>query len=84
MIRIFNANRYTIMSESSSTPASAEEIKEVISELEAYRDRLIDNALESARKTTQISKKQAMEDLENHPDMIKIKQALQALQGQQG
>ncbi|MDJ1182161.1 hypothetical protein [Roseofilum casamattae] len=72
------------MSESSSTPASAEEIQEVIGELEAYRDRLTENALESARKTKKISKKQALDDLENHPEMIKIKQALQALQGQQG
>lgn len=68
------------MSESNSTPASAQEIEELIRELEQYRERLVNDVLGVSRKV-KLSQKQALEKLANHPEIIKIDHALQELRG---
>jgi hypothetical protein len=70
------------MSESNSTQASAQEIEEVIRELEQYRERLVHDVLGVSRKV-KLSQKQALEKLANHPEIIKIDHALQELRGNQ-
>ncbi|MDJ1168384.1 acetyltransferase [Roseofilum sp. BLCC_M154] len=70
------------MSELNSTQASAQEIEEVIRELEQYRERLVNDVLGVSRKV-KLSQKQALEKLANHPEIIKIDHALQQLRGNQ-
>jgi len=72
-----------IMSETTLTPASAEEIAEVIAELEQYRQRIIDDSLETA-KGVKLPKKLVMAQLEKHPEIAKIDAALKRLRSQQG
>ncbi|MBP0014541.1 MAG: acetyltransferase [Roseofilum sp. SBFL] len=70
------------MSESNSTQASPQEIEEVIRELEQYRERLVNDFLGASRKA-KFSKKQALDDLANHQEILKIDEALQELRGSQ-
>ncbi|MEG4943960.1 acetyltransferase [Microcoleus sp. F4-D5] len=62
-----------------STP---EEVQEVIAELEKYRQRLIDDTLEMAKKV-KMPKQAVMKQLENHPDIVYIDGALANLRAQQ-
>ncbi|MEG4393882.1 acetyltransferase [Microcoleus sp. F10-C6] len=55
-----------------STP---EEVQEVIAELEKYRQRLIDDTLEMAKKV-KMPKQAVMKQLENHPEIVYIDGAL--------
>ncbi len=69
------------MSETQETQASAAEIQQVMTELEAYKQRIVDDALSMAKKV-KISKKAALEHLKTNPEIIKIETALQQLQTQ--
>jgi len=71
-----------IMSETTLTPVSAEEIAEVIAELEQYRQRIIDDNLEMA-KQVKLPKKLALAQLEKHPEIAKIDANLERLRSQQ-
>ena len=71
------------MSETTQKPASAEEIAEVIAGLEQYRERIIDDSMETA-KGVKIPKKVVKSQLETHPEIAKIDAALEKLRSQQG
>ncbi|NES83404.1 MAG: acetyltransferase [Moorea sp. SIO2B7] len=70
------------MSENVQTKASPEEIENVIGELEQYRQRIVDDSLEMAKKA-KIPKKEAMKHLEGHPEIAKIDAALAQLRSPQ-
>ncbi len=67
------------MSDTTPTP---EAIAEVIAELEAYRQRIIDDTLAMAQKI-KMSKKSVTETLEQHPEIAKIDAMLASLREQQ-
>ncbi|MGK7901322.1 MAG: acetyltransferase [Hormoscilla sp.] len=71
------------MSETTQKPASAEDIAEVIAGLEQYRQRIIDDGLEMAKRV-KLPKKEAMAQLAKHPDIIKIDANLERLRSRQG
>lgn len=62
-------------------PASLEEIESIIVELEQYRERLVTDALQMAKKA-KLSKKLALEHLQGNPEIIKIDAALAKLRPQ--
>jgi predicted nucleic acid-binding Zn-ribbon protein len=66
------------MSDSSSTP-TAEELAEVIAEFEQYRERLVNETLETAKKA-KLPQKTAMTQLE--PQLNQIDSTLQQLREQ--
>jgi hypothetical protein len=61
---------------------TAEEIAEVIAELEQYRERLINDTLATAKRA-KVLKATALAQLEQHPEIIKIDAILQNLREQQ-
>ncbi len=63
----------------SDTPASTQDIAEVIAELEQYRDRLIEESTETAKKA-KLTKSALMAQLE--PELQKIETALTQLRTQ--
>jgi len=65
--------------ESTNNPATAEEIAEVIAELEQYRDRLQNETLATAKKA-KMKKSAVMAQLE--PELTKIDETLQTLREQ--
>jgi hypothetical protein len=67
------------MTESTSTPVTAEALAEVISEFEQYRDRLVNDTMEAAKKA-KLSKKAAMSQLE--PQLAVIDSRLEQLRTQ--
>jgi hypothetical protein len=69
------------MSENISTPPSAAEIAEVIAELEQYRERIVNELLQTAQKI-KFSKKAAMEHIAQHPEIARIDTALEQLRAQ--
>jgi arsenate reductase-like glutaredoxin family protein len=62
------------------TPVTAEDLAEVISEMEKYRDRLLNETMEAAKKA-KLSKKATMAKLE--PQLADIDAKLQLLREQQ-
>ena len=58
-----------------------EELEATIAELETYRERFVNDTL-SLAKRARISKKEAQEQLANHPEMAKIDAALGNLRAQ--
>jgi len=62
--------------------ATPEDIQEVIAELEQYRQRLIDDTWEMAKKV-KMPKQAVMKQLENHPEIAYIDGALANLRSQQ-
>lgn len=58
--------------------ASVEEVQGVIAELETYRQRLVDDTMDLARKL-KLPKKAALAKVDNHPEIAKIDQILQGL-----
>ena len=72
-----------IMSETTQAPASAEEVAEIIAGLEQYRQRIIDDTLEMAKRV-KVPKKQVMAQLENHPEIAKIDAILEDIRSRQG
>jgi capsule polysaccharide export protein KpsE/RkpR len=67
------------MSESTFTPVTAEALAEVITEFEQYRDRLVNETMEAAKKA-KLSKKAAMSQLE--PQLTVIDSKLEQLRTQ--
>jgi hypothetical protein len=62
--------------------ATPEDIQEVIAELEQYRQRLIDDTWEMAKKV-KMPKQKVMKQLEDHPEIAYIDGALANLRSQQ-
>jgi hypothetical protein len=62
------------------TPVTAEDLAEVISEMEKYRDRLVNETMDAAKKA-KLSKKATMAKLE--PQLADIDAKLQLLREQQ-
>lgn len=74
------------MSEDPATNAprpTAAEVQEVIAGLEQYRDRIASNVMEMAKKL-KLSKKQATENLANHPEIADINAKIQNLRDRLG
>ncbi|RCJ27254.1 hypothetical protein A6770_25945 [Nostoc minutum NIES-26] len=61
-------------------PITAEELTEIIAELEEYRERLVNDTLAAAQRA-KMQKSKALAQLE--PDLNKIDGTLQALRNQQ-
>jgi hypothetical protein len=61
-------------------PVTAQELTDVIAELEEYRERLVNDTLTMAQRAKML-KSQALAQLE--PDLAKIDATLQALRNQQ-
>ena len=69
--------------ENTATAASVEEVENVIAELETYRQRLVDETMDIARKI-KLPKKAAQAQVDNHPEIAKITQMIQGLRDRQG
>ncbi|MGF1539265.1 MAG: hypothetical protein ACFCU5_02265 [Pleurocapsa sp.] len=67
------------MTENTSTPVTAEALAEVITEFEQYRDRLVNETMEAAKKA-KLSKKAVMSQLE--PQLVVINSKLEELRTQ--
>lgn len=67
------------MSEVQNTPVTAEDLAEVISQFEQYRERLVNDTVENAKKA-KISKKVVMSQLQ--PQLDNIDSKLEALRNQ--
>jgi hypothetical protein len=76
MANIPNVQSNTQSNNQSNHQATAAELTEIISELEQYRERLVHDTLEMAKKA-KIMKKQAMTSLE--PGLAQIDANLEAL-----
>lgn len=63
-----------------STQATAQELAEVIEELEQYRERLVNDTMATAQRA-KLMKSKVMSQLE--PELAKIDATLQALRAQQ-
>ena len=70
-----------IMTETTNSTASREEIETVITELEEYRARIVESLLQMAKKV-KFSQKKAMQDLKSHPQITRIDAALEQLRSQ--
>ncbi|AOY83654.1 MULTISPECIES: acetyltransferase [Moorena] len=70
------------MSESQEAKPSAAEIEEVITELEKYRERLVNDVMKIAQKL-KLPKKAVMAQIKNHPEIVKIDTALENLRPQE-
>ncbi len=68
------------MTENIEHPATAQELAEVIEELEQYRERLINETMATAQRA-KLMKSKVMSQLE--PELAKIDATLQALRSQQ-
>ncbi|MEL6603195.1 MAG: hypothetical protein AAFP20_08210 [Cyanobacteria bacterium J06614_10] len=60
---------------------SEQEIAEVVSELEKYRERLVEDIVTTAKKA-KLPKSMVMEQIENHPEILKIDTSLAQLRGE--
>jgi predicted nucleic acid-binding Zn-ribbon protein len=67
------------MTETINTTVTAEDLAEVINEFEKYRDRLVNETVETAKKA-KIAKKVVMEQLQ--PQLEQIDTKLEALRAQ--
>ncbi len=67
------------MSEVQNTPVTAEDLAEVITQFEQYRERLVNDTVENAKKA-KISKKVVMTQLQ--PQLDNIDSKLEALRNQ--
>jgi len=65
-----------------SPEASPEEIAKVIAELEQYRERLIEDFTNTAKKA-KLPKSMVMAQLEKHPEILKIDASLAQLRGEE-
>jgi chromosome segregation ATPase len=70
----------TQASETATPQATLEEVVELIEEFEKYRERLLNDALDAAKRA-KLSKKATLERLE--PELAKIDESLQHLREQQ-
>ncbi|MEL6469311.1 MAG: hypothetical protein AAFQ74_06250 [Cyanobacteria bacterium J06623_4] len=60
---------------------SEKEIAEVVAELEKYRERLVEDIVTTAKKA-KLPKSMVMEQIENHPEILKIDASLSQLRGE--
>ena len=60
---------------------SKEEIAGVIAELEKYRERLVEDFINTAKKA-KLPKSMVMAQLKNHPEIVKIDASLAQLRGE--
>jgi len=68
-------------SQTPSQPPSQEEIAGVIAELEQYRDRLVEDFTNTAKKA-KLPKSMVMAQLKSHPEIAKIDASLAQLRGE--
>lgn len=61
---------------------SPEEIEQAITELEQYRERIVNDLFQSARRVD-VSHKTAMANIGKNPEIIKIDAEIEKLQAQQ-
>lgn len=61
--------------------APSEEIAEIITGLEQYRERLVEDFTAAAKKA-KLPKSMAMAQLKNHPEIVKIDTSLAQLRGE--
>ncbi len=61
---------------------SPEEIEQAITELERYRERIVNDLFQSARRV-EVSHKRAMANIGKNPEIIKIDAEIEKLQAQQ-
>ncbi|MEL6813616.1 MAG: hypothetical protein AAFP03_02235 [Cyanobacteria bacterium J06598_3] len=66
--------------DAAATP-SAEEVAAVITELENYRERLVEDFMAAAKKA-KLPKSLAMSQLKQHPEIVKIDTSLAQLRGE--
>lgn len=64
-----------------STEPSAQEVAEVIAELETYRERLVADITTTAKKA-KLPKSMVMAQLKSHPEILKIDASLAQLRGE--
>ena len=69
------------MSEVANQPASKAEIEEMIVELEQYRERLVEDLLQMAKKI-KLSKKAVDKNITEHPEIVRIDEVLAQLRSQ--
>lgn len=69
------------MTQPVDTPASQTEIAAAIAELEQYRQRIVDDALQTG-KLVRVPTKRTMAALESHPELLQIDRMLQQLREQ--
>jgi hypothetical protein len=72
----------SIPSSASGDSPSAQEVADVIAELEQYRSRLIDDFTTTAKKA-KLPKSMVMAQLESHPEIVKINASIAQLRGEQ-
>lgn len=65
-----------------NTTATSDEVEAVIAELEAYRQRLVDDTMDIARKI-KLPKKAAQAQVDSHPEIAKVTQLIQGLRDRQ-
>lgn len=63
------------MSENLEAQESVQEVEAVIAELEQYRERIINDTLEMAKRV-KLPKQKVMDQLEQHPEIAQIDAAL--------
>jgi hypothetical protein len=80
MVESAQANE-SIVSAASAEPSPAE-IAEVVAELQAYRDRLIEDFTATAKKA-KLPKSMVMAQLKTHPEIVKIEASLAQLLGEE-
>ena len=80
---ILEAKVFDHMTEVVNNPASQEEIKAVIGELEQYRERLINDIVKMGKKV-KMSKKNVDKHISQHPEINKIDSILEQLHAQIG
>jgi uncharacterized protein YegJ (DUF2314 family) len=69
------------MSEVANQPASRAEMEEMIVELEQYRERLVNDLLQMAKKI-KLSKKAVDKNITEHPEIARIDKILAQLRSQ--
>ncbi|MGB3514068.1 MAG: acetyltransferase [Microcoleaceae cyanobacterium] len=68
--------------EANNSAPTTEEIEEVIKELEQYRERIVNDTIEMAKKV-KMPKAKVMANLEQNPELSRIDGALKELRSQQ-
>jgi len=66
----------------SAEAPSPEEIAQIITELEQYRDRLVEDFTTTAKKA-KLPKSMTMAQLKDHPEIAKIEASLARLRGEE-
>ena len=70
------------MLDQQNKPCSPEEIEQAITELERYRERIVNDLFQSARRVD-VSHKATMANIGKNPEIMRIDAEIQALQAKQ-